>query len=1236
MKSNVAIIFFFLLKVTCSNLALQNVVTVYERGEPLNPECSNDSQKMYSLDDLSHIPLNNTQVRICSDRLKLGTVIEISGGADIDIVGYGLPQVWCTKDTNAGFFFKEITNLSVSSFAVANCAFLFSDDENSTENIQTGLLIMNSSNVNVEKVFVSESPGTGLSMYGNSGNVYILNCSFERNGLDERSGGNGVYMEVSAAAGTPHSAVYTIKNSVFSRNSASTGRDSEIQGFSPFDKGGGMCITCLGCQNVIFQLQHLRFEGNVASTYGGGLFITYHGGALNNSVRLFDSILVHNVGHYGGGLYIGYLHTRVPLKSPFNCSYHLESVNFLSNTADFGGGISIYSTKTFKMEQSTLITFQNCSWQENFGHYGSAISLLPNAWNLYDYGYLPAPVFESCTIESNYVLGKKILSNGIFYQYYDGAGAFYCSRHNVTFKNDTKFLSNNGSALYLLMCLALFDDSSHVVFAGNSGYYGGAIHLLSSIVYFSNNCRGKFEMNYAFSKGGAVYEEAPLPHIPEYSKTCFLDYFNDYNNIPIRNISVSFLYNVAGAENKEAAYGHSIYGTSLQPCYTRFKITNSSVDIFSLIGNFSYYPDLPLNIATDADHSDFPESDYWENEVPFIPGKPVALQFTDVDDLGQLIQTAYSVSVSDDAVSSSSLNSSIGAYSHISNYTLALTGPSNITGNVTLTSTSSRVVSITFKLLMKSCPPGFVLKNLNEKMQCVCPNKAVDKYSGINKCDFGNFQAYRRRGYWVGYENDANEDSLMSGQCPAGYCSYENLLLPDSASENQISSDMCMASRSGKLCGKCIDNHSVYYNSLDFGCKKNDALCNWGWLFYILSELLPTAFVFIVIIFFNISFTTGLVNGFLFYAQIVEWLHISDFLTVPFSKEATLLNHVHIFIYRMFSLNFFELDTFSFCLWKGATALDIFVFNYVQLIFASVLMAIVIVAVSKFYVMNFCKVKYFRLPASHGGVIHGLSAFLILCYSQCLNTSIKILSSSQIDRRGLIPVANVVYYDGEMEWFSVSHLKYAIPAIIFSLVVVLPPIVLVIYPLHYKALAMLRLDRTTCIKYLLSPLEKMKPFLDSIQGCFKDDFRFFSGFYLLYRVIIQLTMGLIYIHQSYLILQFELILIFILHSICNPYKEKWHNVIDTLLICNLILINGITLYNISVANSGDYETTDFQFTTWIQVLLISSPALVAAIVTVYKLCKKAMVSFRRKELNSYEESNSFPVRFEYSSLDSRS
>ena len=1226
-------------------LASQEFIALYEKGEIFNPQCYNGSQQMYHLDDLAHLPLNDTQIRICSETLAVPEIIEIFEGTNIEMTGYGFPVLQCNDSTEAGFIFGYTFNLYLSNFSIKNCAFLITSNADRANNMKTGLGIVNSTNVTLQSVLVTDSPGTGLSMFDNKGLIHIQTCTFERNGYDRQSGGNGLYMEVNAESNTPAGVTYVISDSYFNNNTATTLKDSKIDGFSQFDKGGGMCITCLSCQNIVFKLLGLRFERNVADTYGGGLLITYHGEARNSCVHLNDSTFFRNNGQYGGGLYIGYLHTRLPvLQMPINCSYILQSVNFVSNVADFGGGTSIYSTKTDIMDSNTMVIFQNCSWKYNYGHYGSAVSLLPNAWNLYDHGYLPTPVFNNCTIKSNYVLEKEVLSKPNFYQYSGGAGAFYCSRHNVTFKNVTLFLSNNGSALYLLLCLATFYDSSEVIFSWNFGYSGGAIYLLSSIVYFSNNANVQFIANRASNKGGAIYEESPLPHVREYSKTCFLDYVDNIKNVTERNVTVLFILNEAGLGNSDTAYGHSIYGTSLQPCYTRFSVTNKSINIFSMVGNFIFLPnDMPMNIATDTDHSEIMQIN-WPSEVGFIAGKAAALKFTDVDDLGQPTKTSYLVSVTDGSNNYVKHNTTIEtglAYSYVSNYTLALSGPSNQTANVTLTSTSSRLFSITFKVSMEPCPPGFVQRDVGNDMQCQCPDGIKYQYPGISVCDLANFRAYRKRGYWLGYDKVASEDALLSGECPSGYCSYENLQLPDRAGIEYLNDHICNAPRTGKLCGICISNHSVYYNSLDFRCKENNGLCNWGWLLYILSELLPVTLVFIVIIFFNISFTSGLVNGFILYAQVVEWLHVSDFLTVPFSEAATTLNNIHIFIYRMFSLHFFVMEKFTFCLWRGANALDILAFRYIQLVYAILLIFFIIFVMNKCNSVTLHKMQkcfamlHSRSASMQGGIIHGLSAFLILCYTQCLSTSIMLLSSSRIEKKGSMNMATVVYYDGEIEWFSLRHLKYAIPAIIFSLlVVVIPPVLLLVYPLHYRIIAILRLEEQRYIRLLVSPLEKLKPFLDSFQSCFKDEYRFFSGLYLLYRLGIQLNMGLVYIHQSYLVLEFELIVMLLLHSICQPYKERWHNIIDTLLFCNLILINGLTLYNVSLANSGTYDIPDFTFTTWTQVLLIILPALAVIIVTALIVCRKIVLLLRHRHgLKLDEYNNEYTVRFEYDSLE---
>ena len=177
-----------------------------------------------------------------------------------------------------------------------------------------------------------------------------------------------------------------------------------------------------------------------------------------------------------------------------------------------------------------------------------------------------------------------------------------------------------------------------------------------------------------------------------------------------------------------------------------------------------------------------------------------------------------------------------------------------------------------------------------------------------------------------------------------------------------------------------------------------------------------------------------------------------------------------------------------------------------------------------------------------------------------------LLTKVQLFAKGSTSNKTVVYYDGEIEWMDYQHLPYAVLAILVGIfVLLLPPLFLLIYPLHNKALSCLRIAENRCVRYFFSPLDKMKPFFDSFQSCFKDEFRFFSGLYFVYRFFILLTVIFSYgLQDSFFYLEIELIGMLILHAICQPYKERLHNVIDTLLFGNLAIINMIIYYDLNL------------------------------------------------------------------------
>lgn len=84
----------------------------------------------------------------------------------------------------------------------------------------------------------------------------------------------------------------------------------------------------------------------------------------------------------------------------------------------------------------------------------------------------------------------------------------------------------------------------------------------------------------------------------------------------------------------------------------------------------------------------------------------------------------------------------------------------------------------------------------------------------------------------------------------------------------------------------------------------------------------------------------------------------------------------------------------------------------------------------------------------------------------------------------------------------------------------------------------------------------------SFQGCFKDNFRLFAGFYFPYRW----TFLLVYIFLKdfsayYTTVGGCLLFILTLHTICQPYIKRAHNIIDALLIAHLVINNSLSLYN---------------------------------------------------------------------------
>ena len=450
------------------------------------------------------------------------------------------------------------------------------------------------------------------------------------------------------------------------------------------------------------------------------------------------------------------------------------------------------------------------------------------------------------------------------------------------------------------------------------------------------------------------------------------------------------------------------------------------------------------------------------------------------------------------------------------------------------------------------CPPGYYLNDRN----CVCGSKII---FGIAYCNENINRAFILHGFWIGFCK--NGTAICSSHCPLGFCNYSTdsnggQMLPICFSN--LTDYVCDDRRKGILCAQCKEGHSTFYHSYMFRCGDNSK-CSYGVIFYFLSELLPLTLMFFAIIVFDIRFTAGAINGFIFYSQVLDSISIDANGAIPFPDSLEDVTDVHRFIYRTLNFDFFSLEKLSFCIWKNATSLDVLAMKYVTIIYAFILVILLVI----FMNTGKCKQAFscWRPRTITSSAKHGIIAFIVICYSQCARVSFQILSPAYLYGENFTIVDTVVFRKGDSSSFSAEHKRYAIPAIIVIFVMSVIPFLLILYPLVFKVLALFKLNDSKLSNFISRLVPA--PLLDSFQSSFKDDCRFFAGLYFLYRLLALAA----YAYSPtliafYTIVEFQLIIILALHSVVQPYKSKWHNIIDSLIFANLALINSFTLFNV--------------------------------------------------------------------------
>ena len=311
-------------------------------------------------------------------------------------------------------------------------------------------------------------------------------------------------------------------------------------------------------------------------------------------------------------------------------------------------------------------------------------------------------------------------------------------------------------------------------------------------------------------------------------------------------------------------------------------------------------------------------------ELP--PGLPHELNITQTDELGNKITDLFLI-LAEIEVNVTGLVSSVQVDNQHNSITLF--GKPATTGKIVLKNNAPVVRRKRLDFSLSQCPPGFSLVNDNA---CTCSaSNTSHRYFQMPSCS--KKSALITHSFWVGYIGNASEDTLFTGACTVNFCSYKGIPgvngyneIPTSIkTKEELEAIVCSENRKGILCGSCIEGHSTLYHSLVYTCyNTTTAHCAYGIPLYIVSELLPVTIIFVVILVFNISLTSGALYSFVFYAQLLDFLYIDAFEALS-SSETSLTKVVKIIhiVYSTFNLKIFYGEIFSFCLINNANAMDV-------------------------------------------------------------------------------------------------------------------------------------------------------------------------------------------------------------------------------------------------------------------------------------------------------------------------
>ena len=841
-------------------------------------------------------------------------------------------------------------------------------------------------------------------------------------------------------------------------------------------------------------------------------------------------------------------------------------VNFINNTAMRCGGALYLVSTVMNININVNMTF---------------IGNVANVYSTFGTGGAMYIKQSHITVKAAVLL---LFVNSIAYQ----GGAVYLRESSASISKCNKvwFVNNTaltgGGAIYMRDASEVSVDAhSRLVFHNNSAHRGGALYSITSgIVRVGSDSYIKFSNNFAENYGGAIYTDD--------HKCLFV--FHDYSS------KVVFEENSANE-----SVGMHIYGASVKACMNQFCYQDIVSYMPNITNNLSPVSSSPMRVCVCANGKPqcvklssifFNLHKIYRGEIfnisavlvgydfgvttgavraGFMPSNGYSKPSLHHNQYHQLIESSRYCSNITYSVYSSNIHETLNLYtSEVNNYYMTDSAVPLIQRMTDYyNSTKQRCTDIDLIkvpvfidiTLLDGCPPGFTLTLQDQLYGCNCYPILQNNHF---VCFITNNTGYLKWNstMWVNaifnkYNTSESDGIVLAHNCPLSYCRTGEKVINLGTNPNA----QCAFNHTGVLCGGCENNYSLAIGSSHCVRCSSDLPLLFFMLFAVAGVLLV---LFILLL--NLTVTQGLINGLVFYANIL-WTYKG--VLFPPEQQQTMLAF-QIFIawlnldYGIETCFVVGLSTF----WK--TWLQFLFPLYIWLIAG----VIIIVCHYSSQLTNLIGDRAVPL----------LATLFLLSYTKILHTLMTIFEFGVLthypDKSKII----VWYFDGNLLYCQHPHIYLFLVAMAVLLFLCLPFTLFLLLIQCWRRISHLRLLRW---------INKFTPFYDAYFAPLKDRHHYWFGTLLLIRgallIVFTITSSISPL-VSLLILAITFVMLLFYMSIKPVYKSKLVRLFESASVSNLLVLVSYTLYT-----GGIYSGTTalqlsigFAFVQFLLIILLSA------------------------------------------------